>query len=150
LRIAGDGPDLDRVMATAKELRIEDNLDYLGHQEHAATAEIYRQNAIYCLPSFGEPFATSALEAMSCGRPLVITNSGGLPYLVPEEGCLRIPNGDVEALAAALLELLRNPECRAAMGAANRRHVLEQRTWPKVIAELEAIYDEIVPSEKQK
>lgn len=149
LRIAGSGPDLERVMATARQLRIENQVDYLGQQEHAATAELFRQNAVYCLPSFGEPFATSALEAMSCGRALVITDSGGLPYLVPEEGSLRIPNGDVKALATALLELLRNPKRRTDMGAANRRNVLEKRTWPKIIAELEAIYYEILPAEIQ-
>ena len=76
---------------------------------------------VYCLPSFGEPFGMTALEAMACARPVVATDAGGLRHLVAERGGRKVPPGDADALAAALREVLADPELRRAMGEHNRR-----------------------------
>ena len=44
------------------------------------------KSAVYCLPSLGEPFGMSALEAMACGKPVVGTDAGGLAYLLSDRG----------------------------------------------------------------
>jgi glycosyltransferase involved in cell wall biosynthesis len=89
----------------------------------------------------------TVVEAMSCARALVVTDCGALPHLVHEQGGIRVPAGDPEALAQALVHLLRNPEKRVEMGRYNRRQVEEKMSWDKVAQQLEVIY-EIVLSER--
>ena len=56
--------------------------------------------AVLCVPSFGEPFGMTVLEAMACARPVVATDAGGPAHLVTDGGGRRVPPGDPAALAA--------------------------------------------------
>ena len=93
-----------------------------------------------CVPSFGEPFGMTVLEAMACARPVVATDAGGPAHLVTDGGGRRVPPGDPAALAGALEEVLGDPGRQAAMGAHNRRLVEERHAWPRVVDRLEAAY----------
>jgi glycosyltransferase involved in cell wall biosynthesis len=146
LRVAGDGPDLDQVKRRVVELGCASQVEFLGHKERADAPELYRDCSVYCLPSYGEPYGMTVVEAMSCARSLVVTDCGALPHLVHEPGGVRVPAGDPEALAQALVVLLRDPAKRAEMGRYNRRLVENKMSWDKVAQQLEAIY-EIVLSE---
>jgi glycosyltransferase involved in cell wall biosynthesis len=128
LCVAGDGSDLPQMKELAAHLGIEQTVQFTGQVMRSQTPDFYRAHAIYVLPSLGEPYATSLLlEAMSCGRPIVITGAGGSPALVPASGGLRVPVQDAPALAAAMLHLLQHPEDRRIMAAANRLHVLRSK-----------------------
>ncbi len=80
---------------------------------------------IMAMPSIEEPFGLVATECMSLARPVVGYASGALPELITDgvEGLL-VPPGDTDALAAALITLLRNPGRRVAMGQQGRQRVL--------------------------
>jgi len=140
LRIAGDGSALNEVKRQAAASRCAAQIEFLGLQERAAAPSLYRNCDIYCLPSYGEPYATTVLEALSCGKPIVITDAGGLPYMVHEKGGRRVPVGDSVLLAKALLELLRDPAQRQVMGRYNRKLVESTMTWENVVQQLEEIY----------
>ena len=86
----------------------------------------------------------SALEAMGCGKPLVITDAGGLGHLVPSQGSLKVAPGDVGALAKALLRLLQDEALQAKMGLFNREYVNSTHSWDHAITELENIYIKII------
>jgi glycosyltransferase involved in cell wall biosynthesis len=141
LRIAGDGADLAAVKLRVAETGCADQVEFLGHQERANTPELYRNSSVYCLPSFGEPYGTTVVEAMSCARSLVVTDSGALPHLVHARGGLRVPEGNPSALAQALIWVLRNPAERMEMGRYNRQRVESTMSWDRVAQQLEAIYE---------
>jgi L-malate glycosyltransferase len=141
LRIAGDGPDLAEVKRRVAELGCTEQVDFLGRQERYGAPALYRECSLYCFPSFGEPYGTTLVEAMSCGKPVVVTDSGGPPHIVPKSGGTFFPAGDVSALSRALCELLRNPQRRAAMGRENRRVVEATMSWDRVAERLENIYE---------
>ena len=141
LVIAGGGPDLPQVEELVARLGCAGQVDFLGHQERDQTPELYRKCSVYCLPSFGEPYGTTVVEAMGCGKALVVTNLGALPHLVHEHGGLRVEAGDPAALAAALIWLLRHPKERAAMGRYNREFVQENMPWDSVAQQLERVYE---------
>jgi glycosyltransferase involved in cell wall biosynthesis len=142
LRIAGDGSALAEVKRQVAGFNCAGRIEFLGRQERTAAPRLYRNSSIYCLPSHGEPYATTVLEAMSCGRPIVVTEGGGLPYMVHERGGKRVPVGDPVLLAKALLDLLRDPSQRIAMGRYNRKLVETTMTWENVVRQLEEIYRE--------
>ena len=69
------------------------------------------------------------LEAQACGVPVVAGDSGGAPETVTEGSGIVVDGNDTDAIAAAVIELLRDPTRRAAMGAAGRAFVGEQFAW---------------------
>jgi glycosyltransferase involved in cell wall biosynthesis len=103
-----------------------------------------RECTVYCLPSHGEPFGVSALEAMSCGRPIVATEAGGLQYLVDATGGRKVPVGDSNRLAEALLEIIRFPKLADAMGNHNRLRAVREYDWNVVVDQLERIYEDAI------
>jgi glycosyltransferase involved in cell wall biosynthesis len=79
---------------------------------------LMRHLDVLVLPSYDEPFGTVLAEAMAVGTPVVATRVGGLPEVVDDGRTGRlVPPGDPDALAAAVLEVLRE---RGRMGAAAR------------------------------
>ncbi|MBB3900230.1 glycosyltransferase [Roseococcus suduntuyensis] len=75
----------------------------------------------FVMPSRAEAFGMMAIEAMACGKPVIVTDGTSLPEVTqaPEIG-IAVPAGDVPALTAAILRLIQNPYERAARGAAGR------------------------------
>jgi len=141
LRIAGGGPDVPEIKELVSKLGVSEHVELLGRKERTDAPELYRNCTVYCLPSFGEPYGTTVVEAMSCAKALVVTNCGALPHLVHEQGGLRVPAGDSIALSQALVWLLQRPNERAKMGRYNRQFVEEKMPWDSVARQLEEVYE---------
>jgi glycosyltransferase involved in cell wall biosynthesis len=140
LAVAGRGSDAERVATLIASSPLRDRIDFMGHVPRERVPAVMAACALHCLPSFGDPYPGSILEAMACGKPVVATDAGGIPYLLPDDGGRRIPPGDVPALADALTEILASPQLQMDMGAVNRRAVEAQHTWERVGDRLEDIY----------
>ena len=63
---------------------------------------------------------------------------------MPDQGGRKVPPGDAEALAGALVELLRDPDLRRGMGEHNRQVVKERYSWSRVVDRLEDAYREAI------
>ncbi|MDQ6946034.1 MAG: glycosyltransferase family 4 protein [Actinomycetota bacterium] len=93
--------------------------------------ELYAEAHVAVVPSLYEGFSLPAVEAMSCGVPLVATTGGALPEVVGadgETGLLVAPN-DPGALAQAIGSVLDDEDLAARLGVAGRRRVLNRFTW---------------------
>ena len=90
----------------------------------------------------------TVFEAMALGKPVVVTNVGGLPEVV-EDGVtgLVVPPRDPEALADAVVVLLGDPELRARMGAAGRERFLERFTVERMTDAHLELYAELLAGE---
>jgi L-malate glycosyltransferase len=144
LRVAGGGPESETVRRRIRETPALAGVELLGNVDREHVLALMQSCDVYCLPSYGEPFGMSALEAMACARPVVATAAGGLGRLVPDGGGRKVPPGDATALADALAELLGDAELRRAMGACNRRAVEEHFAWSRVGERLEGLYEEAI------
>jgi len=105
LVMVGDGPDRVDAVDEARKLGVEDDVHFLGRIDDVAP--LLASADLFLLPSNRESFGLSALEALSCGVPVVGCNVGGLPEVVRdgETGALLAP-GDVEGMSAAALGIL--------------------------------------------
>jgi len=105
LVFVGDGPERGDVENLCRALNLYDDVIFLGKQE--ALNEILCSADIFILPSQMESFGLSALEAMSCGLPVIATNVGGLPEVVlhGETGYLT-EVGNIKRMASYVIELL--------------------------------------------
>jgi glycosyltransferase involved in cell wall biosynthesis len=124
LRLAGVGPEGERLRSLARSLGVERRVSFLG-LVHDMPA-FWQDCDVAVVPSaeFVEACPMTPLEAMAAGRPVIATRNGGLPELVldGETGLLVAP-GDVDALADALRAYARSPALRTAHGANGRARV---------------------------
>ena len=140
LTIGGTGEEEVEIRRRIARMKSAPRISMTGNVERERIPEMMRGSTVYCLPSYGEPFGMSALEAMACGVPVVATDVGGLSYLVTDEGGRKVPPKDAPALAAALLEIINSPRLQAEMGRFNRAQALQHYTAPKIVERLENIY----------
>jgi glycosyltransferase involved in cell wall biosynthesis len=88
--------------------------------------------------------ASVVIEAMTLGKPMVVTNVGGMPDLVDHDRTgFIVPPGDAQALSEAMHGLLENPDLRASMGKAALRKA-DQFKASAVVPRIERIYKELV------
>ncbi|WP_334142263.1 glycosyltransferase family 4 protein [Rhabdothermincola sp.] len=116
---------------TIDELGLRDAVTFVTGVPEERIIELYSEAELAVVPSLYEGFSLPAIEAMSCGVPLVATTGGALPEVVGADGdtALLVPPGDSDALAAKIREALDNPELRAAVGARGRQRVIDRWTW---------------------
>lgn len=146
LLMAGDGESRPVLEALASELGLGGAVEFLGHVPRARLGWLMAQSEVMVLPSRWEGLPVSIIESLAFGKPVVASEAGGNPELV-EHGVtgLIVPVGDVDALAAALLELATDPARRAAMGNAARRRFDEGAFSPAAVAEATlAVYRAVV------
>jgi len=107
--------------------------------------EVFAASHIVCLPSaYGEGIPKVLIEAASCGRPIVTTDSPGCREIVRnDENGLLVPIRDHHALAHALRRLIEDASLRKQMGARGREMVLKEFTVDKVVEETLSLYDSL-------
>ena len=125
LLLIGNGPLRGELEALSRSLGIHERVTILSGV--ADVVPYYHAADVFALPSVNrsEAFGLVQVEAMACGKPVVNTQlASGVTFVSRhEETGLTVPPSDSNALAAALVTLLRNPEVRARMGAAARLRV---------------------------
>jgi glycosyltransferase involved in cell wall biosynthesis len=126
----------------------ENNLTELvrvvGSTSRNALATHYLGAHVVVVPSRDDPLPTVALEAMACGRPVLGTDTGGLPFLI-EHGRtgLLVPVNDEQGLAEALIHLNQRRELLAVMGEAGLSRVADF-SWTSNIKSLQQCIENLV------
>jgi len=140
LLLAGDGslrPELEAIAAT---LALGDRVAFLGWRDDVP--RLMAACDLLVLPSLSECLPLVCLEAMAAGRPVVASAVGGIPEVVVEgvTGRLVAP-GDTGGLAAAITDLLRDPDLARAMGQAGRARVAERFSLARMRDEIYALLE---------
>ena len=141
--LVGEGSQEQRLKSLARRLGIEDKIIFTGFRwdipELTAVADIA------CLPSFWEGMGRSVLEAMVCAKPVVASRVGGIVDLVEDSvtGFLVSP-GDTQALAQAIIRLLKDKELRVRMGEAGKRKIDDSFSAQKMVKEITNLYEELL------
>ncbi|MDR7212479.1 N-acetyl-alpha-D-glucosaminyl L-malate synthase BshA [Flavobacterium piscis] len=109
LMMVGDGPEKEKAEALCMELGIYDKVIFFGNSNEID--KILSFTDLFLLPSETESFGLAALEAMSCGVPVISSNSGGLPEVNFDGVSGYLSNvGDVDEMAANSIKILKNDE----------------------------------------
>jgi L-malate glycosyltransferase len=139
LNLIGDGPELPRCMALARELGIAAHVNALGVLS-APEIELAKTHLLL-QPSGSESFGLAALEAMACGVPVVGYRVGGLPEVVVsgETGYL-VDFADVSTLAERSIDILGNPALWRAFRNAARTRAVTHYSLEKSVSTHEALY----------
>jgi len=92
----------------------------------------------------GEGMPNVVLEAMACGKPVVVTDVGGSREVVPKSGGVVVEPGDAHAMASSVLALLSDPERARVMGESARQEVVERFSIPAMARATERVYLELL------
>ncbi|MEU3858336.1 glycosyltransferase family 4 protein [Streptomyces sp. NPDC028722] len=139
LVLVGDGPDREALRRQA----------HPGVHFAGAVTDVvpwYRAADLVVLPSRWEGMALAPLEALGCGRPVVLTDVDGARESLPPALAARclVPPEDPVALAGAVTGLLSDPPLRAALGAQGRRHILSTHDVRHTAGRVAALYRELL------
>jgi glycosyltransferase involved in cell wall biosynthesis len=116
---------------TLRRLGLDDVVTFVTGVPDERIIELYSEAELAIVPSLYEGFSLPAIEAMSCGIPLVATTGGALPEVVgnDNETALLVKPGDSEALAAKIAMALDDKALRDRIGAAGRQRVIDNWSW---------------------
>jgi L-malate glycosyltransferase len=140
--IAGEGelrPQLERQI---KDRHLEKHVFLAGFRPDVLS--VHKAFDIFVMSSVTEGLGTSLLDAMACGKPIVATAAGGIPEVVADrETGLLVPPRDDEALAAAIVTLLRDERLRRAMGDAGERRARERFSSERMVVDTLKLYERV-------
>ncbi|MGC2639089.1 MAG: N-acetyl-alpha-D-glucosaminyl L-malate synthase BshA [Acidobacteriaceae bacterium] len=143
LLMIGDGPDRSAAEWLSHRNGIADRVHFLGKQ--GSVSEILPLADLLLMPSELESFGLAALEAMACRVPSIATRVGGVPELIEDGVNGRLfPVGDVDGMAAAAVELLRDPSRLEQMADAARLTARTRYCATKILPLYERFYERIL------
>jgi len=142
LILVGDGPERSECERLCRELGIMEYVKFMGKQD--SLPEILSISDLFLLPSQSESFGLSALEAMSCGVPVISSSVGGLPELnLHGETGYIAEFGDVERMARYAIELF-SEDKKYKLFQKNARERAEFFNEDKIIGYYEEFYEKIL------
>ena len=143
LVLIGDGPDQPACRERVHALALESKVLFLGERD--VLPELLASGDLFALASDSESFGLSALEAMSCGTPVVATDAGGVREVVTHGSTgLLSPLGDSAIFAEHLAALLFDGERAREMGRRAREDALERFRRENVVTAYEDLYRQVL------
>jgi glycosyltransferase involved in cell wall biosynthesis len=138
-----DGADgtAAQVERAAREPALAGRVHRLPPSRSERPLELYADADVFVLPSEGESFGMVAAEAAAAGTAVVVTDRCGVADAFEGGGALVVPYGR-DAVAAAIAELLADPELRRRLGEEGLA-VARALSWPRIVRRQEAIYRRI-------
>ncbi len=141
LLIVGEGSRREALEAQARDLRVAHRVVFTGRRDDVPAVTAALDVAV--LPSYREAQGLSILEAMALSRPVVASNVGGIPEMITDGVTgLLVPPHDADALAAAIVRLLRDHPYADTLGRAGHDMVHDRFCIQLMVNAVEAIYDE--------
>jgi glycosyltransferase involved in cell wall biosynthesis len=143
LVLCGSGSEENRLRSILEEASAGGRVTWVGRVGQAELPELYRGADLYVSTSKSDGSSVSLLEAMGCGRPVLVSDIPGNREWV-EVAEHRFAVGDVERLRASLCRLAKSPRTeREASVHAGRARVLRDADWSKAPHELARLYAEV-------
>lgn len=144
LVIIGRGSEEPHLRALAEKLGAQDDVKFVTEfLDENTLVSAYAGCEFFVLPSVWEAFGIVLVEAMSCSRPCVGTDAGGIPEVIGDTGKV-VPKGDVVALSREIKRMHEDKLLRKKLGTAARKRVLKRFTWEKMAQRTLEGYEEVV------
>jgi glycosyltransferase involved in cell wall biosynthesis len=138
--IIGEGELRDQLERQVHDLGLDRHVVLTGFR--GDVLGLVRSFDVFVMSSITEGLGSAILEAMACSRPVVATRAGGIPEAVAHEVTgLVVPPQDENALAAAILRLLKSPALRDQYGQAGRQRVIDSFSVDRLVQGTAEVYE---------
>ncbi len=144
LMIVGGGSLEKRLKRLALELGLAEETVFVGKIPYEEVPDYHHKMDIEVFLSRTESFGVAVLEAGACGKPVVVSDAGGLPEVVEDgKSGFVVPSQNPEAAAGKLAILVEDSHLRATMGEYARKRVKKLYDWEKNTAQMISIYQKL-------
>jgi len=145
LLIVGGGSLENKLKQLVKDLGIEDKVIFTGKISFEDVPKYHNMLSVYVSVSNTESFGVAIIEASSCGKPVVVSDAGGLPEIV-EDGMTGfvVSSKNPEETAQAIEKFVLDEKLRNKMGQNGRERVKKLYNWDDNVKQMMNIYEEIV------
>jgi len=145
LVVVGDGPEEARLRTLAGDLGAAGRVHFAGNL--ADPRDAYRAFDLFAMSSRTEQMPIALVEAMGCGLAVVSTAVGDVATMVAAENLRFVrPDRAPETYMAALVDLVTDPQLRAALGEANRKRALAEFDAATMVRRYRELYEEVLAS----
>jgi colanic acid/amylovoran biosynthesis glycosyltransferase len=131
-------------------LGLNNQVDLLGAVSERRVLEELRRAHLFALASHCEPLGVAIMEALSCGTPVIATNAGGVPEIIDHnQSCYLVAPKSVEAIADAVMTLIRDPGLQQRFSEAGRTKIIETFNSDISAVELTTLLDVVADSDEE-
>jgi glycosyltransferase involved in cell wall biosynthesis len=146
--VAGDGPEKEELEREARNLRIEDFVQFLGRIPHDAMLNLLSQTDIYVSTSLHDGTSVSLLEALGSGAfPVVTDIPSNREWISDGENGFLVPTDEERVLAIRIIEAIRDRSLVEKASQKNHRLVTEKVLWPATIEKTKRVYEKVLSSD---
>jgi glycogen synthase len=145
--VAGVGTYSDELHRQVEELDLSDVVRFTGFLEDHDLRLHYAAADVAVAPSIYEPFGLVAVEAMACGTPVVVGDTGGLREIVSDGHGLSFPPQDADELADRLIAVLTDHDLAQDLVDKGRRRIAQRYDWQTVALRTVRVYNRAIEEE---
>ena len=128
LIVIGKSPNESKIRKLIDDLGLNERISFKSNLSEEEIVDIYHTSQIAVIPSLYEGFGFGAGEAMSCGTPLISTDSGGLKDVIGDSA-IKIASGSVEEIEKEIIALFKNPTKRQQLSLEGRKRMEDLFDW---------------------
>jgi glycosyltransferase involved in cell wall biosynthesis len=153
LRLVGGGGQTLELQALSERLGIADKVNFVGPVPHTQVPDELAKLDVYVALSRldSESFGVAIIEAGAAGRPVVVSDAGGLPEVtVDGETGFVVPRENPQSAALAIEKLVLDPALRHRMGNAGQQHVRAKYAWDVCISTMLGVYESTIQSARKR
>jgi glycosyltransferase involved in cell wall biosynthesis len=138
--IIGDGPDRDKLQSLIDELHIDSNVTLLGRRDDMPS--VYASLDLMVSSSRQEGLPIALLEGMASRRPIIATSVGDVPTVIRNNATgILVPPANIDALATAIITLLKESTLREHLGSAARKLIEDDFSAARMTADYLRVYE---------
>jgi glycosyltransferase involved in cell wall biosynthesis len=143
LLIVGSGDQLETIRKAIIEYKMEDTVIFLEKISFVDLIKAYKSSKMLIVPSLSEGLPTVILEAYYFGLPVIASDIPGIKDHFSESSLL-VPPQDEQALADAIIRLLKDNELANRLSSTGKEKVINNYTWDKIIDEYLDLYTRLI------
>jgi glycosyltransferase involved in cell wall biosynthesis len=141
--LVGDGPDRGRIQQEVDRRGLGGLVVLVGRLDGEDKHEALAAAGLLVMPSRFETFGIVAVEALACATPVLAFDIPCLRAVVPPQSGRLVPAFDVEQLAAAMVQMLADPEALAEAGRRGREFA-RRFDWDEIAEQQAEVYDRVL------
>ena len=144
LRVIGGGSEREALENLTEQPGLASRVNFINSVPHRLLRDHINECDVFVLPALEEGLGMVLLEALSCKKPVIATNIGGIPDIITDNQTgILIPPQDVKALSAAVLKVLEDRSFAKSIAEKGYERVLSRFTIEPLSHEMVTVYDSL-------